>query len=146
MIRIDDHLSELGESLATSLADKMRLSVAVDGSATIESDKAVAIGLAMIELVINARKHAFSRKRRGRIIVAYQTSGSDWSLTVSDDGVGQSNLSMNASHSGYGTRIVDSLARQLNARVSIKSGSGGTRVSLIHSTKCGVDRDTSAVG
>jgi chemotaxis protein methyltransferase CheR len=132
-IRIDDYLSELSEGLAASLAERVRLSVVVDGTATIESNKAVAIGLVMTELIINALKHAFPRKRRGTIIVAYRTTGPDWSLSVSDDGVGLANPSMNAGRSGYGTRIVDTLAKELDARVLVNSGSQGTRISLVHS-------------
>ncbi len=134
IIRIDQYLSELSESLAISLTKKVRLSVVVDGTATIESNKAVAIGLVMTELVINALKHAFARKRRGRIIVAYETDGARWSLSVSDNGVGMANPSMNGNRCGYGTGIVDALASELDARVSVKSGPTGTRVSLTHST------------
>lgn len=143
-IRMEHYLSELTEELAASLADKIRLSVVVDGTATIESNKAVAIGLVMTELIINALKHAFPRKRRGTISVVYQTRGSGWSLSVSDDGVGLANPSMNAGRSGYGTRIVDAAAKKLDARVLVKSSSKGTRVSLVHSAGCGKP-DLSAV-
>ena len=132
MIRIDDYLTELTEGLATSLTEKACLSVVVEGTATVESNKAVAIGLIMTELIINALKHAFPGDRRGRISVTYKTAGPDWSLSILDNGVGLS--STRGGHSGYGTRIVDALAKELEARVSVKSGSTGTRVSLIHST------------
>lgn len=135
-IRIDDYLSELCGGLAASLTEKVRLSVVVDGTATIESNKAVAIGLVMTELIINALKHAFPLKRRGTISVAYQTEGSDWNLSVSDDGL--ANPSTNASRPGCGTRIVDALAKELDARVLVKSSPKGTRVSLVHSAECGV--------
>ena len=142
-IRIDDYLSELCEGLAASLTEKVGLAVVVDGTATIESNKAVAIGLVMTELIINALKHAFPRKQRGTISVAYQTKGLDWSLSVSDDGIGLANPSINDGRSGYGTRIVDALAKELDARVSVKGGPTGTRVSLIHSA-C-ADPEVSAV-
>ena len=134
-IRIDDYLSELSEGLAGSLTERVKLTVFVDGIAAIESNRAVTIGLVMTELIINAIKHAFPLQRRGRIIVAYRTAGSDWSLSVSDDGVGLPNSSMNRGHSGCGTRIVDALAKELDARISVKSGPAGTRVSLIHSAR-----------
>lgn len=103
-VRIDDYISGRSEGLATSLTEEVRLSVVVDGTATIESNKAVAIGLVMTEIIINAIKHAFPRKRGGRIIVADRTAGSDWSLSVSDNGVGLSNPSMNDGRSWYATR------------------------------------------
>ena len=67
MIQIDDYLSELSERLATSLTEKVRLSVVVDGTAIVESNRAVAIGLIMTEPIINAIKHAFPPERRGEI-------------------------------------------------------------------------------
>ena len=135
MIQIDDYLSELSERLATSLTEKVRLSVVVDGTAIVESNRAVAIGLIMTELIINAIKHAFPPERRGEIVVAYHTMESGWSLSVSDNGVGLSNPAINASQSGYGTRIVEALAKELDARVLFKSDTKGTCVSLVHSSK-----------
>jgi len=141
-IQIDDYLSELSQRLAASLTAKVRLSVLVDGTAAIEANKAVGIGLVMTELIINAIKHAFPQKRRGRIIVAYKAARSDWSLSVSDNGVGLSNPSTN-DDPFCGTGIVAALANELDARVSMKSRPTGTRVSLIHSA--GVDPDANAV-
>lgn len=135
MIQIDDYLSELSERLATSLTEKVRLSVVVDGAAKMESNRAVAIGLIMTELIINAIKHAFPPERPGEIIVAYHTMESGWSLTVSDNGVGLSNPAINAGQSGYGTRIVEALAKELDARVLLKSSTKGTCVSLVHSSE-----------
>jgi chemotaxis protein methyltransferase CheR len=135
MIQIDDYLSELSEGLATSLTEKVGLSVVVDGTARIESNRAVAIGLIMTELIINAIKHAFPPERRGEIIVAYHAMESGWSLSVSDNGVGLPNPAINVGQSGYGTRIVEALAKELDARVLLKSSDKGTCVSLVHSSE-----------
>jgi chemotaxis protein methyltransferase CheR len=131
MIQIDDYLSELSERLATSLTETVRLSVVIDGAAKIESNRAIAIGLIMTELIINAIKHAFPPEGRGEIIVAYHTMESGWSLSVSDNGVGLSNPVIN---DGYGTRIVKALAEELDAQVLLKSNTKGTCVSLVHSS------------
>lgn len=136
-IQIEGYLTELSEGLGASLAEKVRLSVVVDGAAAIESSKAVAIGLVITELVVNALKHAYPQKRRGTIVVGYQAVGPDWSLSVSDDGVGLARRSVKPGRSGYGTGIVDALAKELDAQVLVKSSSEGTRVSLIHSAGCG---------
>jgi len=135
MIQIDDYLSELSERLATSLTEKVSLSVVVDGTAKIESNRAVVIGLIMTELIINAIKHAFPPERHGEIIVAYHTLESGWSLSVSDNGVGLSNPAINADQSGCGTKIVEALAKELDARVLLKSSNKGTCVSLVHSSE-----------
>lgn len=132
VIRIDNYLSELSQRLAKSLTDEVRLSVVADTAATMESNEAVAIGLIVTELVINALRHAFLKDRQGTIVVAYKTVGSGWSLSVSDDGVGLSNTATNAPRSGHGTKIIDALAQELNARVEVKSSFEGTYVSVVH--------------
>lgn len=132
MIQIDDYLSELSQRLATSLTENVRLSVVVDGAAKIESNAAVAIGLIMTKLIIDAIKHAFPPERRGEINVAYHTMESGWSLSVSDNGVGPSNPATNDGQSGYDTGIVEALAKELDAGVLLKSSTKGTCVLLIH--------------
>ncbi len=136
VVRIDDYLSELGRRLATSLAEGVSLSVVADAPATMASNKAVAIGLIVTELVINALRHAFPEDRQGTIVVAYKTVGSGWRISVSDDGVGLSNTAMSDPRSGHGTEIIRALAQELDARVVVKSDSEGTRVSVIHPGVC----------
>lgn len=87
MIRIGDYLSELGERLAKSLTEDVRLSVIVDTRAVMELNEAVAMGLIVTELVINALRHAFPKDRRGTIVICFKTFGLGWRLSVSDDGV-----------------------------------------------------------
>jgi two-component system, sensor histidine kinase PdtaS len=122
MIQIDDYLSKLSQRLATL---NVRLSVVVDGAAKIDSNRAVVIGLIMTELIINAIKHAFPSERRCEIIVAYHTLESGWSLSVSNNGVGLSTPAINADQSEYGTGIVEALAKELDARVLLKSSTKG---------------------
>ena len=57
---------------------------------TVDSAKAVSLGLIVTELVINAIKYAFpGGKADAQILVTYEVDGSDWKLTVSDNGVGR---------------------------------------------------------
>jgi hypothetical protein len=57
------------------------------GTAT--SEQAVSMGLIVTELVLNALKHAFPDGREGSVLVAYDVAGSNWRLTVSDNGIGR---------------------------------------------------------
>src|SRR5690348_5842806 len=66
MIGIGDYLSELGQTLAKSLTQQVSISVIVDTNVAIASSKAVAMGLIVTELAINALRHAFPRQRRGK--------------------------------------------------------------------------------
>lgn len=93
------------------------------------STEAVSVGLIVTELAINARKHAFVDGRSGGMIAGgYEAAPSGWRLEVSDDGVG---LPDKVSP-GLGTSIVEALARQLDAVVTVSGTTQGTTVSITH--------------
>ncbi len=66
--------------------------------------------------------------------VTYESQGADWKLIVSDNGVGKSAAGDAASQGGLGTIIVKALVQQLDARMDVISGSGGTSVSITRAT------------
>jgi two-component sensor histidine kinase len=131
-VRLRGYFTELCESLAASMIhdhDQLSIDVKVDDS-VIGAEQSVSLGLMVTELVINALKHAFPEHRNGRITVSYEASGSAWTLSISDNGVG-----MGPAHTtkpGLGTGIVEALARQLDAEVVIAAANPGTIVSIAH--------------
>jgi two-component sensor histidine kinase len=90
------------------------------------------------ELVINALKHAFPAvTRAGQIVVAYEVAGTNWKLSISDNGIGvpeESTGRLGQKKSGLGTSIVKALSQQLEAQVEVLSGATGTTVSITHAT------------
>jgi len=84
---------------------------------------------------MNALKHAFpDEKTKGRITVSFDVSGTDWKLTVSDNGVGKADGVFAQPKTGLGTGIVKALSDQLDARVETLAGPDGTTVSITHAT------------
>jgi two-component sensor histidine kinase len=65
--------------------------------------------------------------------VTYEISGTDWKLSVSDNGVGKSDATVR-SKGGLGTGIIKALAKQLDAQVETLTGPRGTTVSVTHAT------------
>jgi two-component sensor histidine kinase len=132
-VQLRTYFSELCQSIGASMIqdfDKLKLRVeAGDGVAT--ADVSVSLGLIVTELVINALKHAFPAGRGGEILVSYQSHASDWTLSVSDDGVGMT-TGDTGRRSGLGTSIVEALAKQLGATVSLADTRPGTRISVAH--------------
>jgi chemotaxis protein methyltransferase CheR len=103
------------------------------GSAT--SRQAESLGLIVTELVMNALKHAFPNdKADGRITVAYDIAGTNWKLSVSDNGIGKPDGAFAQGKSGLGTGIVKALSHQLDAQVETLAGPEGTTVSITHAT------------
>ncbi len=130
-IEVGNYLTGLCESLSTSMIWKnksIQLEVrAGKGMAT--SADGISLGLITAELVINALKHAFPEGKEGVITVAYDVGEDGWQLSVSDSGVG---VTVDPSRKeGLGTTIVQSLARQLGARVVIQTSKHGTSVTIV---------------
>jgi two-component sensor histidine kinase len=95
----------------------------------------VSLGLIVTELVMNALKHAFPEDTNdGRVTVAYEVSGTNWKLSVGDNGSGKPHDVSAQPQTGLGTSIVKALAQQLNAEVEVLSGPQGTTVSVTHAT------------
>ena len=122
----------LSSALIAASISQVSLDVTTDDSIT-TADTSVSLGLIVTELVINALKHAFPDERSGRILVNYQARGGNWTLSVSDDGVGIYEKPDN-SKPGLGTGIVQALANQLGAKVGVESSKTGTKVSIAHAS------------
>jgi two-component sensor histidine kinase len=110
--------------------DQLTLEAQTDDSVT-SSDTSVSLGLIVTELVINALKHAFPANRNGKILVDYHSHGPNWTLSVGDNGAGMPTEPISV-RAGLGTSIVQALAKQLDAHVSIADANPGTRVSVAH--------------
>jgi PAS domain S-box-containing protein len=134
-VEIGEYLTKLCETLSKSMIGDRPISIVVQASTdTVLSRQAVNIGLIVAESVMNALKHAFPCiKQDAAIAVSYKVVDSKWTLTISDNGIGSPDPKTCPSTGGLGTRIVQSLAEQLGARVKMTSGSHGTAVSVSRS-------------
>ncbi len=124
--------------------NQISLDVSTDDS-SVSADVSVSLGLIVTELVINALKHAFPGFRLGKILVGYQSHGPNWTLSVSDNGVGMPKDAANAK-AGLGTSIVEALANQLRAVVQVADARPGTTVSIVHSQIAAVADDAAQAG
>jgi two-component sensor histidine kinase len=132
-VELRAYFTQLCQSLGASMiADpgRLSLSVRVDDSA-VEADISISLGLIVTELVINALKHAFPDDRMGTIVIDYRSSGGDWTLSVTDDGIGMLSGS-DAPKAGLGTGIVEALARNLKAEILLSDAGPGLAVSIRH--------------
>jgi two-component sensor histidine kinase len=136
-IEMGPYLSKLCEALSSSMiGDDRPISLKVVGETGSNTCReAESLGLIVTELVINSLKHAFSEDTKdGQITVAYDTFGTDWKLSVADNGIGRPEGVFAQPKAGLGTGIVNALAKQLNAQVETVSGSKGTTVSITRAT------------
>ncbi len=132
-VELRPYLKALCSSIGASMIrdhNSMSLNVNVDASIR-NADVSVSLGLIVTELVINALKHAFPGERGGAITVDFQSHGPNWSLSVSDNGVGMPE-DADSIKPGLGTGIVQALSKQLRAIVTSADAKPGTKVLISH--------------
>jgi chemotaxis protein methyltransferase CheR len=131
------YLEKLGAALAASMIGDVRpITLKVVGVAgSLSARQAESVGLIATELVMNALKHAFpDQNMKGRINVAYDVDGTNWKLSVADNGIGKPDGVFAQTKTGLGTGIIKALAQNLNAKVQTLAGADGTIVSITHAT------------
>jgi two-component sensor histidine kinase len=132
-VSLGPYLSQLCASLGASMIadpDRLSISVSVDKS-VVDAGVSISLGLIVTELVINALKHAFPDQPKGRILVAYRSEGKDWTLSVTDDGIGIP-TGAKAPKAGLGTGIVEALTRNLRGEIELADAAPGTSVTIRH--------------
>jgi len=137
LMDIAPYLTKLCDSLGDSMIGETRpaiIHVVADAGSVVSSD-AVSLGLIITELVINALKYAFpNNKPDAEITVRYEVNGTDWKLSVSDNGIGRQDGDGPPAKGGLGTSLVNALAHQLDAQVTTQSSASGMSVSIAHAT------------
>ena len=88
-------------------------------------EKAPSIALIMNELITNALKHAFPGEGPGRLSIVVKPEGDHFGIRIIDDGVGMP--AEVVGHRSFGKRLIESLARQLNARIAWQPAGTGAR-------------------
>jgi len=91
-------------------------------------EKAPPVALMMNELITNALKHAFPDNRPGRLSITVRPDGRYFGIRIVDDGVGMPEEVVSAR--SFGKRLIESLARQLNASIAWQAGDPGTVIDV----------------
>ena len=137
LIEMVPYLTRLCEALAASMiGDNHSVSIKVVGEGgTATSRQAESLGLIATELVMNTLKHAFpADKIDSRITITYAVDGTNWKLSVADNGIGRPDGVFAQPKSGLGTGIIKALAQQMDAKVETLANPEGTTVSVTHAT------------
>lgn len=131
-VALDQYLEALLEDLRRSANEepgRSQLTLQAD-PVQIHPDRAVAVGMLVTELVINAMKYAYP-DGEGPIRVRLRRSGPEVTLTVEDDGVGPPEA---VAEAGLGQRIIRAMANKLGALPERDPAHPGTRIVLSFKT------------
>ena len=128
-VLLNQYLDALLEDLRRSAeGNRMsRLTLAAE-PIEIDPDRAVAIGIIVNELVMNAVKYAYP-DGAGPIHVVLNAQDDNVVLSIADDGVGL-NVRTDPRSTGMGQHIVTAMAAKLDASVERDSAHPGTRIVL----------------
>jgi two-component sensor histidine kinase len=122
-VNLDEYLVQIAESVFNSHnidPDRIQLKTDIE-PIILDLDKVINIGLLVNELITNSLKHAFKLKENGSITLTLKKVNAELQLTVSDDG---NFVEKEPKQSSYGTRLIATLARGLNAEMSTDTSKG----------------------
>lgn len=128
-VMLNQYLEALLEDLRRSAeGNRMSRLTLTAAEVEIDPDRAVAIGIIVNELVMNAVKYAYP-DGAGPIHVELCAQGDDCTLSIADEGVGVDDTA-NPLGTGMGQRIVSAMANKLEASVSRDPAHRGTKIVL----------------
>ena len=118
-VNANDYFRLLIDEIQESYSKDIKIHLNI--TSELELEQAIYCGLILNELITNAFKHAFPSKS-GNIYVELSKSGTDYILSVADDGIG---YNKKTSSNSLGLILVDSLVKSKlrgNLNVSSKDG------------------------
>jgi two-component sensor histidine kinase len=128
-VMLNQYLEALLEDLRRSAEGNRMSRLALNAAPVeIDPDRAVAIGIIVNELILNAVKYAYP-EGPGPIYVELLSSGDDLELSITDHGVGLG-VKADPRSTGMGQRIVSAMATKLNAQAERDPNHTGTRIVL----------------
>lgn len=128
-VAMDQYLESMMEDLRRSSERNELTQLSLDcDPVSIDPDRAVAIGMILNELVINALKYAYPNGS-GAVRVAFKKIEDHLELSVEDEGVGFTPQA-NPNSTGLGQRIIRAMADKLHAQMEITAKTPGARVAV----------------
>ena len=127
-VDMDQYLSGLASDIERTAPQGTR--VALDCEAiSLDTDKAVAIGVVATELLLNAFKHAYGGKG-GPVRVAFRRAeGERCALTVADDGVGMP-AEFAGRPGGLGRKIIEAMVGRLSGHLTLEAAPRGASMRI----------------
>ena len=125
MIDLARYLEELCQEMIGTLGPRTTNKITIDfAPIPTPTDRAVTVGRALTELMINANKYAYGGEP-GAIDVLLEQNREELRLVVADHGRGKASQG-----SGFGTRMIDAMVAQLGGLMEFHDNNPGLRAIL----------------
>jgi two-component sensor histidine kinase len=126
-IEIKDYLNELVSYITDTYNVNKNIRVNLEVKVQqkfIELDKAIPCGIIINELLSNAFKYAFKGKKKGLVTISFKETKKNYSLLVSDNGVGFIDSDHLKDVNTLGLQLVNSLVGQLGGSLKTETKNG----------------------
>lgn len=125
-INLHDYLRNITKELLTfHIGDprRVKLTFKVE-DVKMELETAIPLGLLVNEIVANSVVHAFPNNRKGEIKVVLRREGDEFTLRISDNGVGiPDNVEFEKAET-LGFQLIKNLAKQLDGQLELQKDNG----------------------
>ncbi|WP_411031900.1 histidine kinase dimerization/phosphoacceptor domain -containing protein [Spongiimicrobium sp. 3-5] len=123
-VEMKDYFINLGHYIISAFGAEDRINIHCDmPPLELDVDMAIPIGLIVNELLTNALKYAFPNGRQGKITISLTHTHHHLLLQVSDNGIGMEE-NVKKEGTGFGTRLIDLLTRQLDGKMVLNINQG----------------------
>lgn len=123
-IEMKDYFINLSEYIINSFGKDSHVTMALEMEKfELDVDMAIPIGLIVNELITNSLKYAFPDDRKGKIQLSLKGKEDLIILEVIDNGVGMQ-LSKEAVGTGFGTKLIALLVKQLDGKMELQTTEG----------------------
>ena len=133
-VRLDTFLPELVDELVKVWGAQWGSNIKLDAApVSLPTDKAIIVGLIITELMTNAVKYAYGGSAGPIVIEAKDYGSGRLNVSVSDRGSG---LQPKQGGSGFGSRLIEALVRQLGGSLEMQDNRPGVRAALSFPLGC----------
>lgn len=127
-VRLDTFMAELVEELTSIWDPRWREAITQQiAPITLSTDRSILLGLIVTELLTNAVKYAYNGEPGAILIDGARKDGAGMHLVVADRGSGTAAAEP---RQGFGSRLVQTLAKQLGGTLEREDNAPGLRVVL----------------
>jgi two-component sensor histidine kinase len=130
-VNIRSYLDELVHDLVRHFANDRKHAIELYSDyeeLNMDIETALPLGLIVAELVTNACKYAFDKQMKPELYISLKETGDQLILIVSDNGAGKKSTT---SGTNFGTKLIQSMSRKLNATLVETNSETGLKVELI---------------
>ncbi|WP_224484535.1 sensor histidine kinase [Robertkochia aurantiaca] len=133
-IHYGDYVTQLAEYLVRSYKGyqhNINLRIEIP-DVRLNIDTAIPLGLLINEFITNTLKHGFEEEQAGEICICLdKLDNGAYLLELTDDGKGFDRENLNVSRRSLGLKLIDSLVRQLNGKISYPEKERGVTYQIV---------------